>query len=113
MTRKLYTINELTALFAVPASTVRYWESEFSSYLAPERDSRNRRLYTESDLAMFRKIHHLLSVEKYTIAGAREKLSGLNLMKEKLATVLKSALFELEHGVNLNAVIDKCLAELN
>ncbi|MDD5090367.1 MAG: MerR family transcriptional regulator [Candidatus Wallbacteria bacterium] len=109
---KFLTINEITEILSVPASTVRFWESEFKEFLHPSRDSRNRRLYSKNDLSTLRWIRQLLDTEKYTLAGARQKLNGSASRRNEVATVLQSALFELEHGAPIRTVVDKYVARL-
>jgi DNA-binding transcriptional MerR regulator len=53
---------------------LRYWETRFSQ-LRPLQRSGNRRYYRPADVALARRIHHLLSVEGFTVRGAQKALS--------------------------------------
>ena len=70
---KYYRIGEVARLTGLPAYTIRYWEQEFPE-LAPRKSSTGRRLYTEDDLELVRRIQSLLHTQGYTIRGAKELL---------------------------------------
>ena len=69
-----YSIGEVCALTDLEPHVLRYWESEFDG-LQPRKNRAGRRIYTEDDLAMVRRIQHLLREEKYTLEGARQVLA--------------------------------------
>jgi DNA-binding transcriptional MerR regulator len=66
-------IGEVSAITELPASVLRYWESEFAS-LAPKKSSTGQRLYTKNDIEQVRQIKNLLYAEKLTIEGARKRI---------------------------------------
>lgn len=66
-----YSIGEVSEAVELEPHVLRYWESEFE-VLQPQRNDLGHRVYTEEDLAVIRRIKHLLKGEKYTIAGARQ-----------------------------------------
>lgn len=66
-----YSIGEVSDLLDLEPHVLRYWESEFD-VLHPRKNRAGRRVYTEDDIAVVRRIHHLLKEEKYTIAGAQQ-----------------------------------------
>jgi DNA-binding transcriptional MerR regulator len=72
---KLYfKIGEVAEIVGVPAHVLRYWETEFRA-LRPQKSAGQQRVYRRSDVVMLLRIKHLLYAEKFTIAGARRKLS--------------------------------------
>lgn len=72
--RKLfYKIQEVANIVGVEPYVLRYWETRFPM-LAPEKDSADQRRYRQKDIELLLRIRDLLHVEKYTIAGAVEKL---------------------------------------
>ena len=73
ITKLYYSIGEVSELMDLEPHVLRYWESEFEM-LHPRKNRAGRRVYTEEDIAMVRRIIHLLRVDKYTIAGARQVL---------------------------------------
>ncbi len=71
----LLTIGELSADLGVPQHILRYWETKFTR-LRPLTRAGNRRYYRPDDVALVRRIHHLLNVESYTVKGVQKVLSG-------------------------------------
>ena len=69
------TIGELSAELGVPQHILRYWETRFPG-LKPLQRAGNRRYYRTEDVALVRRIHHLLTKEGYTVRGAQQALSG-------------------------------------
>lgn len=71
---KLYfRIGEVAALLKLPAYVLRFWETEFP-HLKPNKSSAGQRLYRKKNVEMLVRVKHLLYVEGYTIAGARQSL---------------------------------------
>lgn len=68
------TISELASELDVPQHILRYWETRFPQ-LRPLQRSGNRRYYRPSDVAVAKRIHHLLHVEGFTVKGARKALA--------------------------------------
>lgn len=60
-------------MFNVPASTIRYWESEFD-VLRPRKSTKGNRLFTERDLRYLQIIYQLVKVKGYTIQGAKDAM---------------------------------------
>lgn len=73
--KKLYrSIGEVGEIVDLEPHVLRYWESEFAE-LSPRKNRAGRRVYTEEDIVMVRRIQHLLKEEKYTLDGARQVLA--------------------------------------
>ncbi|HEY0566360.1 MAG TPA: MerR family transcriptional regulator [Terriglobales bacterium] len=71
---KLYfRIGEVSELLRLPASVLRFWETEFPQ-LKPTKSSTGQRLYRKRDVETLVRIKHLLYVEGFTIPGARQFL---------------------------------------
>lgn len=68
-----YRINEVSEIVGVEPYVLRYWESKFKQ-VHPERFDNEERRYRRRDIEMLLRIRTLLYDEKYTIAGATEKL---------------------------------------
>ncbi|HBG07657.1 MAG: transcriptional regulator [Geobacteraceae bacterium GWC2_58_44] len=99
---KLYfRIGEVSAKTGLPASVLRYWESEFAS-LAPKKSSSGQRLYTKLDIERIDEIQKLLYAEKLTIEGARKRIEVKKryrkpeLSSEALAAILEDVRLELK-----------------
>ena len=78
------TISELANELDLPQHILRYWESRFPQ-LKPLQRSGNRRYYRPADVAMARRIHHLLNVEGFTVKGARKVLANGGTLPLKTA----------------------------
>ncbi len=71
-----YTIGEVSKYVDVKPYVLRYWETEFRK-LNPQKSVTGQRTYRKKDIQMALTIRRLLYEEKYTIAGAIQKLEEL------------------------------------
>jgi len=72
-TEKLYySISEVSELFDVNASTIRFWEKEFD-FLKPTKNKKGNRLFTQKDIENLRLIVHYVKEKGYTLQGAKDK----------------------------------------
>jgi DNA-binding transcriptional MerR regulator len=69
------TISEVAAELGLPQHRLRYWETRFAD-LRPVTRAGQRRYYRPEDVALVRRIHHLLSEEGYTIRGVQNLLAA-------------------------------------
>ena len=75
--RKLfYRIQEAAQIAGVKPHVLRYWETEFPE-LNPEKDRNDQRRYRQADVDLILQIRSLLYDQKFTIAGARQKVREL------------------------------------
>jgi len=70
----LRTIGELAQEIGRPQHILRYWETRFPQ-LRPLTRAGNRRYYRPEDVALVKRIHHLLADEGYTIRGVQKLLA--------------------------------------
>jgi len=82
-----YSIGEVAEIISVKPHVLRYWESEFS-ILAPSKNRAGNRIYKEKDVLIVRFIKDLLYNKKFTIEGAKQKLT--NLKKNELTDFEKN-----------------------
>lgn len=68
-----YSIGEVSKLFNVNTSTVRFWENEFD-VLKPKKNKKGNRLFTQKDVDHLHLIYHLLKEKGFTLEGAKRKL---------------------------------------
>lgn len=68
-----YTIGEVSSMFDVNASLIRFWEKEFS-ILKPKKNKKGNRLFTQKDVDNLTLIYHLVKEKGYTLDGAKKKL---------------------------------------
>lgn len=69
--KKYYKIKEVSELLDLPASTLRFWESQFT-ILKPRRNEGGTRFYTPSDIETLRMIKYLIKDKGLKIEAARE-----------------------------------------
>jgi len=68
-----YTMGEVTAMFDVNASQIRFYEREFD-IIQPKKNKKGNRLFTPEDIANLKIIFNLVKGKGYTLQGAREYL---------------------------------------
>ena len=68
-----YTIGEVSRMFNVNASLIRFWEKEFE-VLQPKKNKKGNRLFTAEDVENLRIIFHLVKERGFTLQGAKAKL---------------------------------------
>ena len=89
--QKYYSITELSKMFGVNPSLIRYWETEFDT-IRPKKGSRGVRQFTKQDIESFRLVYHLVKEKGHTIQGAKEilrKSKGQKIEKLQLVEQLK------------------------
>src|SRR5262249_10010568 len=75
---KLYfRIGEVAGLCRLPASVLRFWETEFP-HLKPTKSDTGQRMYRRQDVEQIVRIKDLLYTRGFTIAGARQALREEN-----------------------------------
>ena len=68
-----FKIGEVAKLTGVEQHVLRYWEDEFEA-LQPKKNKSSQRFYEKKDVELIIKIQKLLYLERYTIAGAKQKM---------------------------------------
>jgi DNA-binding transcriptional MerR regulator len=71
-----YRIGEVSRIAGVKPHVLRYWEQEFK--LRPEKFGGTQRRYRREDLETILTIKTLLYDERFTIAGAKQRLLELS-----------------------------------
>jgi DNA-binding transcriptional MerR regulator len=77
-TKLYYRIGEVSELTGVKAHVLRYWETEFR-WMAPPKSRSKQRLYRKRDIEFVWLLKKLLWEQRYTIAGARQRIKELGL----------------------------------
>src|SRR5690606_33558735 len=77
-----YTMGEVTEMFGVNASQIRFYEREFD-ILQPKKNQKGNRLFTQNDISNLKIIFNLVKDKGYTLQAARDFLhSNKNEAKE-------------------------------
>ena len=84
------TIGELSSELGVAQHILRYWETKFPQ-LRPLQRAGNRRYYRPDDVALARRIHHLLNQDGYTIRGVQQLLAKGARGEEAVDTAARAA----------------------
>ena len=80
-TEKLYySISEVSSMFDLNASTLRFWEKEFD-VLKPVKNKKGNRMFTKKDIDYIAAIVDLVKYQGFTIQGAREQLRSRQVAK--------------------------------
>ena len=69
MAKLLYSMGEVTEMFDVNASLIRYWESKFDC-IRPHKNKKGNRMFTASDVENLKLIYHLVKEKGMTLEGA-------------------------------------------
>ncbi len=73
MAKLLYSMGEVTEMFDVNASLIRYWESKFVC-IKPHKNKKGNRMFTHSDVENFKLIYHLVKEKGMTLEGANKAM---------------------------------------
>ena len=68
-----YTMGEVTQLFDVNASQIRYYEREFE-ILQPKKNKKGNRLFSPEDVENLKIIFSLVKEKGFTLQGAKDYL---------------------------------------
>lgn len=76
LSKKLYySIGEVSDLFKVNPSSLRFWESEFS-IIKPRKNKKGDRFYNAADIKKLHLIYYLLRFKKYSIEAAKDYIKN-------------------------------------
>jgi len=84
--KMFYSIGEVSKMFGVNTSLIRFWEQEFPN-LKPFKNKHGIRYFTQSDIETFRTIFYLVKDCGYTLQGAKEQLKTNQAGIEKKAEI--------------------------
>lgn len=68
-----YSMGEVTEMFDVEPTVIRYWCKQFSC-LNPKRNAKGNRMFTPQDVERLKRIYHLLKEKRMTIKGAQKAM---------------------------------------
>ncbi len=68
-------MGEVTEMFGVNASQIRFYEKEFD-VLQPKKNKKGNRLFTPADVENLKIIFHLVDDKGFTLKGAKEHLKN-------------------------------------
>ncbi|HEV2481437.1 MAG TPA: MerR family transcriptional regulator [Puia sp.] len=84
--KQYYTMGEVSEMFRVNQSLLRFWETEFD-ILQPRKNKKGDRYFRPVDIKHLHLIYHLLRQKKYTIEGAKEFLKNNKKAEERFEMI--------------------------
>jgi DNA-binding transcriptional MerR regulator len=94
--RLYFRIGDVSSITGVPPYVLRYWESEFPA-LQPRKSGGGQRLFRKRDVVLVLEIKKLLYQERYTVAGARRRLTEREERSRRLEA--RAALQRIRSGL--------------
>ena len=91
MEKLFYPIGEVSEIFNLPVSTIRFWEQEFD-ILKPQKNKKGNRLFTNKDIENLKLIYKLVKEDGYTLSGAKIYLKEMKKSESKNENVIKHLL---------------------
>lgn len=73
LTKKYYKISEVAEILAIPASTLRFWEKQFT-IITPRRNEHGTRFYTPKDVETIRMIYYLVKERGLKLDAAQQQI---------------------------------------
>jgi len=73
LTKLYYSIGEVSKMFDVNTSLIRFWEKEFPS-VKLKKNKKGNRVFTVKDIVQIDKIYILVKEQGYTLDGAKKAL---------------------------------------
>ncbi|MBS1667928.1 MAG: MerR family transcriptional regulator [Bacteroidetes bacterium] len=86
--KQYYSMGEVTEMFKVNHSLLRYWENEFD-IINPKKNGKGDRHFRPVDIKNLHLIYHLLRQRKYTIEGAKDFLKKNKKTQERFEAIKK------------------------
>lgn len=71
-----YKIGEVAEMLELPQSTLRFWEAEFGSYVAPKRNDKGTRFYTPKIIENLRLVKYLIKDRGLKIEAAKAEIKS-------------------------------------
>lgn len=104
LNKKFYKISDVAAILGIPATTLRYWEKEFT-IIKPRRNAKNIRFYTPADIETIRKVYYLVKEKGLKLDAAQEQIRRNRANVDKRFEVIerlkgiKQELLELDEAL--------------
>jgi DNA-binding transcriptional MerR regulator len=87
ISKMYYSMGEVTEMFGVNHSLIRYYEKEFD-IIQPKKNKKGNRYFTADDLENLKIIFHLIRDKGYTIQGAKDHLKNdINGSKDQQSVI--------------------------
>ena len=91
-----YTIGEVSEMFDVNTSLIRFWEKEFD-VIKPKKNKKGNRLFTPEDIDNFKVIYNLVKEQGLTLEGAKKYLKENRKTVKHEMKIEKNQFSEIEN----------------
>lgn len=112
--RIFFRIGDVADILGVKPYVIRFWETEFP-FVAPEKAQSGQRVYRRSQIEGLVLVKHLLHVERYSIEGAKKKLTELRKsakLKESMLQLVRDEMAVSESdAVQVGSVVDNAVVD--
>ena len=104
-------MGEVTDMFDVNASLIRYWESKFDC-IRPHKNKKGNRMFTPSDVENLKLIYHLVKEKGMTLEGANSAMKRRNKSVKRDVSILerlqniRAMLVEVRESLGDNSPIE-------
>jgi DNA-binding transcriptional MerR regulator len=88
LTKLYYSIGEVSEMFGLSNSLLRYWEGEFTE-LKPKKNRKGDRQFMQKDIEVIVAIHNLVKERGFTIEGAKKEMKEMQVRRKKIAPLEK------------------------
>lgn len=111
MAKLLYSMGEVTEMFDVNASLIRYWESKFDC-IKPHKNKKGNRMFTPSDVENLKLIYHLVKEKGMTLEGANRTMKRRGVKVKQEISILerlqniRAMLVEVRESLGDNSPIE-------
>lgn len=107
--KRFYRIGDVAEVLGIPASTLRYWEKEFT-IIQPRRSSGSVRLYTAKDIETIKMIHYLVKERGLKLDAAQAAIKRNRSGVEKRWEVVERLRLLREQLIQIKTSVDKIAA---
>lgn len=111
MAKLLYSMGEVTEMFDVNASLIRYWESKFDC-IKPHKNKKGNRMFTPSDIENLKLIYHLVKEKGMTLEGANMAMKRRGKSVQRDVSILerlqniRAMLLEVRESLGDNSPVE-------
>lgn len=111
MAKLLYSMGEVTEMFDVNASLIRYWESKFDC-IRPHKNKKGNRMFTASDVENLKLIYHLVKEKGMTLEGANMAMKRRGKSVQRDVSILerlqniRAMLLEVRESLGDNSPVE-------
>ena len=102
-----YTVKEVSEMFNITESTLRYWETEFPN-LKPRTVKTSRvRMYAAKDLEDIKIIYNLVKVRGFKLAAAKKLIQANRTGVDRTTEIIEKLMSIKDELLMIKSALDK------